>query len=221
MSTAAGMTQQDEKRWPVAAAILVLLGIVAALPDHYRLLPYWMPFVIATAACLPVAGVVLSTNKHRWFQLEAILLKIVAVYAILSAAVTVSILIRDIVVGSAQASGFELMTSSVAVWCYNVLGFSILYWQTDGGGPKGRIAEKFDQPDWLFAQMTVPSKVPSDWRPTFVDYFFLAFSTATAFSTTDTVPLTARAKLLMMLEALVSMVTLVVIASRAINVLAT
>jgi hypothetical protein len=100
-----------------------------------------------------------------------------------------------------------------------VTGFSLLYWQIDGGGPSGRMQAEICRIDWLFAQAAAPERVPSDWRSTFADYLFLAFSTATAFSTTDTMPLTVRAKLLMMLEAMISMITLVVIASRAINVL--
>lgn len=81
------------------------------------------------------------------------------------------------------------------------------------------MAEISRYPDWLFSADASPQPVQPGWRPTFVDYLFLSFSTATAFSTTDTVPLTSRAKLLMMLEASMSLATTLVVASRAINVL--
>ena len=84
--------------------------------------------------------------------------------------------------------------------------------------PAGRAAAQ--QRDWLFPQVGAGDAAPPDWRPVFVDYLYLAFSTATAFSTTDAAPLTPRAKVLMMLEAAVSLTTMVVVASRAINVLA-
>ena len=74
-------------------------------------------------------------------------------------------------------------------------------------------------PDWLFPQESAPGGVQADWRPMFVDYLFLSYSTATAFSATDVPPLTRRAKLLMMAESTISLVTMVVVASRAINVL--
>jgi hypothetical protein len=75
------------------------------------------------------------------------------------------------------------------------------------------------KPDWLFPQATAPEDVPPDWRPLFVDYLFLGYNTATAFSPTDAMPLTRRAKMLMMLESTISLLTLVVIVSHAINVL--
>lgn len=97
--------------------------------------------------------------------------------------------------------------------------FSLLYWQIDLGGPEARINNAGRKPDWLFPQTGVPEDGPSDWRPTFIDYLFLAYTTATAFSPTDTLPLTARAQLLLMLESAISMTTVIVIASRAINIL--
>jgi hypothetical protein len=200
-------------------AVLALLAMVAVIPDHYRLLPFWVPFIIAITACLPIVGVAHSGRKSRWLTIEGVILKLVAIFIIVSAALSLAVLIRDIILGSPQTTGLELLTSSVVVWTSNVTGFSLLYWQVDGGGPSGRRQAETCRIDWLFAQAAASERVPSDWRSTFADYLFLAFSTATAFSTTDTLPLTVRAKLLMMLEAMISMITLIVIASWAINVL--
>jgi hypothetical protein len=98
--------------------------------------------------------------------------------------------------------------------------FALLYWQLDRGGPAGRASSAPPRPDWLFPQDDAgPEHLAPGWRPRFIDYLFLAFSTATAFSTTDALPLTGRAKLAMMSESAVSLVTLVVVAARAINVL--
>jgi uncharacterized membrane protein len=120
---------------------------------------------------------------------------------------------------SAEIGGLQLLTSSIAVWVTNVLMFSLLYWQIDRGGPESRANNADTKPDWLFPQVGAPDDVPPGWRPTFVDYLFLGYSTATAFSTTDVMPLTSRAKMLMMLESTISLATIVVVAARAINIL--
>jgi hypothetical protein len=208
-----------EPRWPVVLVILALLALVAVMPDHYRLLPFWAPFVIAITGCVPIVAVAYSGRKSRWLTIEAVILKLISIFVILLGTLSLTVLIRDIILASPETTGLELLTSSVIIWSCNVTGFSLLYWQVDGGGPSGRRQADTCPVDWLFAQAAAPERVPSDWRSTFADYLFLAFSTATAFSTTDTLPLTVRAKLLMMLEAMISMIILVVIASRAINVL--
>jgi hypothetical protein len=118
---------------------------------------------------------------------------------------------------SGEIGGNQLLTSSISMWVINVLTFSLLYWQIDRDGPEARANNTSPRPDWLFPQDGAPKDVPPDWRPTFVDYLFLGYSTA--FSPTDALPLTARAKMLMMLESAISRVTIVVVASRAINIL--
>ena len=121
---------------------------------------------------------------------------------------------------SFEVTGIQLLSSSVAAWATNVLLFSLVYWRLDRGGPEAR-ANANTLPDWLFPQQGVPEYVPSDWHATFVDYLFLAFATATAFSPTDALPLTSRAKMLMMFESIISLVTIVAVAARAINILGT
>jgi uncharacterized membrane protein len=116
--------------------------------------------------------------------------------------------------------GLHMLSSSIAIWATNVLMFSLLYWQLDRGGPALRVSAAPERPDWIFpAEQAPEGVVPSDWRPQFIDYLFLGFSTATAFSTTDALPLTGRAKCAMMTESTVSLVTLAVVAARAINIL--
>ena len=116
-------------------------------------------------------------------------------------------------------TGIQLLASSVAAWALNVLLFSLAYWRLDRGGPEARANHANTRPDWLFPQQSVPEYVPPDWYPTFVDYLFLAFDTATAFSPTDALPLTSRAKVLMMLQSTISLVTVIAVAARAINIL--
>ena len=113
----------------------------------------------------------------------------------------------------------SLLSSSLAIWVTNVLTFSLVYWQIDRGGPYARASGTSAKPDWLFPQAAAPETTSPDWRPLFLDYLFLGFNTATAFSPTDAMPLTRRAKMLMMLESSISLLTLVIVAARAVNVL--
>jgi hypothetical protein len=209
---------RPEARWPVALAILILLILIHVLPHDYRPLPSWVAFVVAAIAWLSLLAVEFGSNKLRWLRIEGAVLKALALFLIVVAGMSLVVLIGDIL-SPTKASGLELLTSSVAIWACNVLAFSLLYWQIDGNGPVRRLKGGGSRADWLFTQPGTSESTSPGWQPVFVDYLFLAFSTATAFSTTDTIPLTPRAKLLMMLEAAISMVTLVVVASLAINVL--
>jgi hypothetical protein len=206
-------------RWPVALAILAVIFLFEALP-HVRLLPIWVAYVVGFAVLIPIGAVGLTAASARWLRVER---KVTLLFFLVAGVLTVANLvnlIRGIVGRSAEIDGVQLLASSIAVWVTNVLMFSMLYWQIDRGGPEARVNDASATPDWLFAQEAAPAKSgPSDWHPTFIDYLYLGYSTATSLSTADTVPLTPRAKLLMMLESAIALVTLVV-ASRAINVLA-
>lgn len=118
--------------------------------------------------------------------------------------------------GTAQT----LLVDAVNIWCTNIIPFSLWFWSIDRGGPASRGVSSKSQPDLLFPQMSVPDPRYQDWSPGFVDYLFVAFTNATAFSPTDTMPLSPRAKLLTMAEAAVSLLTLALVAARAVNILA-
>jgi uncharacterized membrane protein len=116
---------------------------------------------------------------------------------------------------------YSLLSSAVGIWMENVVIFSVLFWQVDGGGPYGRARGVQHAPGWGFPEPPVPVGASSNRAPEYIDYLFLAYNTATAFSPTDATPYTHRAKMLMMVESAISLVTLVVVLSRAINVLPT
>ena len=207
-------------RWPVALTMLVVLVIATGMPDQLMLLPYWAPLVVTVVALLPLAGVTLAIDKLRWLRVERVVLVAVATFMLALTIVTLATLIRHIIVGGAERlGGLELLSSSVVAWVVNVASFALLFWQLDAGGPAAQAMGGKAPRDWLFPQAGDADAMPG-WSPGYVDYLYLAFSTATAFSTTDAMPLTARAKMLMMLEASIALVTMVVVASRAINVLA-
>jgi hypothetical protein len=113
-----------------------------------------------------------------------------------------------------------LLLSAAALWTANVLVFASWYWRLDAGGPNERDLRR-DHSDgaFLFPQMTLQGELDRDWRPGFVDYLFLAFNTSTAFSPTDVPVLSRWAKLMMMVQASISLMTLALIAARAVNIL--
>ena len=154
-----------------------------------------------------------------WRRIERLLIMLLAVAYIANTIVELADMIGVITLHPSKSNAFSLLSSSVAIWVANVLTFSLLYWQIDRGGPYARASKVSVKPDWLFPQATTPEEVPPDWRPLFLDYLFLGYNTATAFSPTDVLPLTRRAKMLMMLESTISLLTLVIVVSRAINVL--
>jgi hypothetical protein len=208
-----------ETRWPVAFAVLAVTLLLTMLPDRVRVAPVWAPYVLAIALIVPMAAIMLTSAPERWFRIERTITLIFFLVAGSGVIADLTLLIAEMVRRSGEISGIQLLTSSVAMWVLNVLTFSLLYWQIDRGGPEARANKASPRPDWLFPQEGAPQDVPPDWRPTFVDYLFLGYSTATAFSTTDVMPLTSRAKMLMMLESTISLATIVAVMSRAINIL--
>jgi hypothetical protein len=196
-----------------------VIFLLAILPERIQLFPTWVTYVVGFAVLLPMGAVGLMGARARWLCVERTVTLLFFVVVGFGTLDNLANLISGIVGRSLEIGGLQLLVSSVAVWVTNVLMFSMLYWQIDRGGPEARVNDASTRSDWLFPQEGAPvGDVPHGWQPTFIDYLYLGYSTATAFSTTDA-PLTPGAKLLMMLESAIALVTIVVVASRAINVL--
>ena len=208
-----------ESRWPVILAICSVVLLLALLPSRVRVFPAWFPWLTLIVLIVPMAAVALNTAKGYLLRIERIVTVLFFVIAAVGIIATLKILLSAMVRHSFAVTGLQLLSSSIAVWATNVLVFSVAYWRIDRGGPEARANNLNGKPDWLFPQENAGEHVPPDWRPTFVDYLFLAFCTATAFSPTDVQPLTSRVKLLMILESTISLVTTVAVAARAINIL--
>jgi hypothetical protein len=208
-----------EPRWPVALAILTALVLLAVLPGRIRVFPAWFPWSVGIILLIPILALRLTRAKALWLRVERWTTLIFFVVAGSATLVGLGYVIDAMVSRSSEVGGMELLTSSIAVWVTNVLIFSLVYWEIDRGGPEARANGTGTRPDWLFPQEGAPQDSPPGWRPTFVDYFFLGYATATAFSTTDVMPLTSRAKLLMMLESTISLATILIVVSRAVNIL--
>ncbi len=213
-----GIPSGGESRWPALLAVLAAISLQLVLPDALIRGLGNRALIPALEGALIV--VLLVVNPGRISKEESRLRMIgVALIALISVANMVSLieLIHALLYGS-SASGRSLVYASAPIWLTNVIVFGLWYWELDRGGPAYRRLSEHRQPDFLFPQMSTPGAAPG-WVPDFLDYLYTSFTNATAFSPTDTMPLTAWAKLLMMLQSLASLVTVAVVVSRAVNIL--
>jgi hypothetical protein len=217
--TGSTQTIRDDSRWPPALAILVVLCLLAALPGHVIALPVWVSYLTAFAVIVPMAAVRLTGGSTLWLGIERTMIILLATAYVANTIAELADMIGVITLHPSGNNAFSLLSSSVAIWVANVLTFSLLYWQIDQGGPSARASNSSVKPDWVFPQPAKPEDLPPDWRPLFLDYLYLGYNTATAFSPTDALPLTRRAKMLMMIESTISLLTMVIILSRAINII--
>jgi uncharacterized membrane protein len=217
-AVAFGVPARSEPRWPAALAILVAAGLNFALPARYSLGPTWLIPALVVAILVPVMIVAPRRLPHEapWTQAAAFV-NIGLVN--LANVVSLALLIRTLVTNGKSVTGPELLISAVAIWITNVIVFALWYWELDRGGPDARLRAEHDPPDFLFPQMSVPGCAPSAWAPTFLDYLYVSWTNATAFSPTDTMPLTPFAKVLMLVQSAASLLTLAIVASRAVNIL--
>jgi hypothetical protein len=209
-----------EPRWPAMLAIFLVLVLLELMSNRIALFPGWVPWTLGFGMFITVFLVALASDQTRWLPLERAVTYVFCGIGTIGTVANLTNLVSLMVNGGQTIAGQQLLASSIAVWLTNVLSFSLLYWQVDRGGPGLRGGGDQPRPDFLFPQEGAPPEdVPPGWRPVYVDYLFLAFWTATAFSPTDALPLTSRAKLLMMAESSISLSTIIVVASRAINIL--
>jgi len=209
----------QESRWLVMLTVVAGVVLLMVLPERIRLVGPWGPSLVGAIVLFPMLAVALTRGHSRWLRLERTITLGFCVVGGVMVMVNLAEIVRAMLGGADRTSGLQLLSSGCAVWVNNILVFSLLHWQLDAGGPEARADGLPDYCDWQFPQVAVPESVRPGWRPTFVDYLALGFTTATAFSPTDVLPLTARAKAFMMLESMISLITIAVVASRAINVL--
>ena len=187
-------------RWVVPAlTIVLLLLLVASLPEG-RLMRR------------------LGWGEQRAHVTRRVLS--IGLIALVSAANAAAILLLiHLLINGAQANASTLLRAAVHMWVVNVLLFALWYWQLDGGGPSARPTCEPHERDFLFPQQTEPALLAGGWRPLFLDYLFVSFTNASAFSPTDALPLSRWAKMLMLVQASISLSLAVMVVARAVNIL--
>jgi hypothetical protein len=211
-----------ERRWPATVTVAAVLGLQLALPSEVAVGPAWLLPAIEVALLAPVAVLNPVKLKKDTPWLRGAALALTGMLAAANAGHLVSLV--GVLVSSAKIDPKVWVQAALLIWITNVAAAALAFWETDRGGPFARDPNHHDKPvlspDLLFPQMTGITGWDADaWRPSFSDYLFVAFTAATAFSPTDTMPMTFRAKLLMSAAASVSLLTLALVAARAVNVL--
>ena len=212
--------KSTEPRWPVLVALLGIAALYGALPSFLVVAgARWLLPLLVLSLLVP-AEIAHLRGRHQLNQsLGYILNTVVTLAMIVSLALLVDALPEH------RVSPPELLRSAAALWSTNIIIFASWYWRLDGGGPHER-ARTPGHTDgaFLFPQMTMDPEVKRaagehDWEPNFIDYLFLAFNTSTALSPTDVPVLSRWAKVLMMIQALISLLVIVLLAARAVNIL--
>jgi hypothetical protein len=207
-----------EARWPVVLAILIAAGLQWVTPPNLAFAPRWL--LPSVELGLLAATVVANPSRisRESSVLRMLSLGLVAV-ATLATVWSAGRLVVLVVRGGGHQEPAQVLLSGAVIWLTNVFVFALWYWELDRGGPAARANARHIHPDFLFAQMTIPELISKDWEPTFVDYLYLGFTNAAAFSPTDTLPLTRWAKLAMMSQAGISITVVVLVIARAVNIL--
>jgi uncharacterized membrane protein len=207
---------RDDPLWPGQVAILVALLLYLALPSALTIGPGW-PLPVAEG--LVVLGLIVAARSGREAKRRrAVAIGLVVVAAVASL-VALGLLTHYLLAGG-RARGANLLDGGVIIWTTNVLLYAVLYWELDRGGPRrARARRQGVAPDLLFPQMSDERYAAPGWKPGFGDYLYVSLTNQTAFSPTDTMPLTPRLKLAMGVQGVAALITTGVIVARAVNIL--
>jgi uncharacterized membrane protein len=202
----------------MAAAVLVATILYVGMPHRGRVPGWWLGPVLQ----LVLLGVLIAQDPGRIDRRSPTLHRLMVTLLVvmtLGIALSVTVLAIDILVAVKGVTATILLGRGAAIWVENVIVFSLWYWQLDRGGPAERAAGAPIPPSFAFPENATPELAPAGWRPAYPDYLYLAYTNATAFSPTDTLPVRRWAKLTMMVQSTLSLVIAILVLARAINVL--
>jgi hypothetical protein len=209
--------ERGDPYWPAQLTVAVVIALNLVLPERVTVGPTWL--IASVAGALLVALVVITparaavhVHSVRWFAL------IVIGLVSLANLISLGLLVHFLITGG-RTGGEALIRSGVVLWATNVLLFAVWYWELDRGGPVARFLHPDVLPDFQFPQMENPQFAPPGWRPGFIDYLYLSLTNATAFSPTDTMPLTQTAKAVMATQSIAALLTIGLVVARAVNIL--
>jgi uncharacterized membrane protein len=209
--------EHGDPYWPAQLSVALAIALNLALTEKVTIGPTWL--LPSVEGVLLVALIVVApqrATKHsvgrRRFALAVI--GLVSVGNIVSLGLLIHYLING-----GKAGGHALILSGAVLWVTNVLLFSVWYWEMDRGGPVHRFLTPDALPDFQFPQMENPQFAPKGWRPGFLDYLYTSLTNATAFSPTDTMPLTQTAKIVMAIQSVAALLTIGLVVARAVNIL--
>lgn len=219
--------RRGEVRVPASIAILIAIALYAALPSELLVGPRYIIPVVELALLIPLIAInpTRLTRETRWSRIVSLVLVFVIITANL---VALGLLLHDLVESKAS-DGKQLLLAALQVWLTNIIAFALAFWELDRGGAVARIERsrpRLQLADFRFTQdedddnvteIAAGASQHSDWVPTFVDYLYVSITNSSAFSPTDTMPLSTRAKALMSVEAVAALITSVLVIARAVG----
>ncbi len=218
--TEESLLDPPEPRWPAVVAVLAVGGVYMALPASLAVGPRWLQLVVVIVLVIPTV----ITHRRGHHSLNKILGHTLSAITTLFMIWSLALLVKAAM--NHEEEPAVMLRSATALWFTNILVFATWYWRLDGGGPHGRdLRVGHPTGAFLFPQMTLEdqgrSMAPNGfpWSPRYIDYVFLAFNTSTAFSPTDAPVLSRWAKVLTMIQALISLTVVVILAARSVNIL--
>jgi len=209
---------RGEHRVPVALAIIALIALQLSLSNDLVFRPWFlMPSLeVALLVVLLIASPTRITRESAILRFTGLALVAVASVATLWSGWRLG---NGLLSGDFEGDAADVLRSAISVWFTSVIVAALWYWELDRGGPAARAHARNPYPDFLFPQMTAPELAHKDWEPTFPDYLFLSFTNTTAFSPTDTLPLSRWAKMAMMVQSAASILLVALVIARAVNTL--
>jgi hypothetical protein len=206
-----------EPFWEAQLAVLVTVVLYLALPSRLTVGPRWL---VPSLEGVLLFGLVISTPYRHHTQSSARRRASIGLIALVTAAnFAAEGQLVHYLLKAGGSGGRALVLSAAQIWLTNVAVFGLWFWEVDRGGPHMRTAPELRTPDFLFPQMDAREPSLRGWRPAFLDYLYVAFTNASAFSPTDAMPLSVRIKSLMLIESIASFVTVGLVAARAVNIL--
>ena len=226
-----GAAVQHEPRWHASVAVIAALALYITLPPRLTIGPIWVAPVLVLALLIPLS--VFAPRRHsetRRMRVWGIaLIAIVNFFNVASVALLINGFFHPAGITELSSAG-TLLRHGAQVWLTNILVFALWFWELDGDGPEARAhapaATEFHHADFLFPQMQLvylggkplPCIEPG-WKPQFFDYLYLSFTNSTAFSPADVMPLSRWAKWLMIVEALISLMTIAIVLARSVSLI--
>lgn len=209
---------QFDPVWPVQVAMAVALSLQLLLPDKFS---FGVHYLLPLVEGLLIISLSLTTPKAKSFRSLRRRINVLALIAIITTANVYSLIVvaRHLLNSEAIAEGRDLILAAINIFLTNVIIFALWYWEMDGGGPGERLEVAPHDQDFLFAQHRNELYKHPEWRPTFLDYLYISGVNAMSFNTGDALPLSRRAKMMMLVQATVSLVTIFLVASRAVGIL--
>jgi uncharacterized membrane protein len=197
---------------------MVIIVVQMLLPEALSIGPTWMLPAVELVVLISLVMVNPSKLNKESRDLRLISVSMIAVIS-LANALALGLLLHELLNSRSQLAGRTLLYAAVGIWTMNAIAFGIWYWEIDRGGPIRRCLPSHSAPDFMFVQMENPGVCDTAWYPRFFDYLYLSITNSTAFSPTDTLPLTTRAKALMAAQSVTSLATIAVVGARAVNIL--